>query len=170
MKRYLLSLSVAVVLGAGCARSSAVDRHPRPLPPPSPPVARPAAPDVPGASGPAAHADVIVIERPLAGAAIASPLTALGKARGTWYFEGSFPVQVVDADGEAVAMGVAHAQGDWMTADFVPFKAVLSFRTPKTETGTIIFRKDNPSGLRERDDELRVPVIFKTAMKAVQAL
>ena len=55
---------------------------------------------------------------------------------------------------------VAQAQSDWMTEDFVPFKAQLNFATSSTEQGVLILEKDNPSGLPENDDELQIPIIF----------
>ena len=47
-----------------------------------------------------------------------------------------------------------------MTQDFVPFLATLEFETPDTEQGTLVFEKDNPSGLPEHDDRLIMPVRF----------
>lgn len=92
--------------------------------------------------------------------AVSSPLTVEGEARGTWYFEASFPIRLLDARGTELAIAVAQAQGEWMTEDFVPFKAVLTFPVPTTETGTIVLEKDNPSGLPENADERRVPIRF----------
>ncbi len=48
-----------------------------------------------------------------------------------------------------------------MTADFVPFKVKLIFSPPTTAAGTLVLKKDNPSGLPEHDDELRIPVAFR---------
>ncbi len=87
--------------------------------------------------------------------------TFTGKARGTMYFEASFPVIVTDDFGTIVAQGVAHAQGDWMTEDFVPFVATVSYVDgPTTSTGKISFKKDNPSGLPEHEFTYSVPVTF----------
>ncbi len=49
-----------------------------------------------------------------------------------------------------------------MTAEFVPFRAVLTFAAPATERGTLVLEKDNPSGLPENADELRIPIRFST--------
>ena len=38
---------------------------------------------------------------------------------------------------------------------------------PATSTGTLVLQKDNPSGLPEHADELRIPVRFETAEKTV---
>jgi hypothetical protein len=47
-----------------------------------------------------------------------------------------------------------------MTSDFVPFKAELKFSKPTTQTGTLILRKDNPSGLPQNDESVSIPVQF----------
>lgn len=92
---------------------------------------------------------------------IYSPLTVLGKARGTWFFEASFPVRLIDAKGNILTQGIAQAKADWMTENFIPFKSELIFIKPVGQTsGYLILKKDNPSGLPEYDDELKIPVIF----------
>jgi len=91
---------------------------------------------------------------------VTSPLVIKGEARGTWYFEASFPVKLLDEKDQVVAVGHAEAGSDWMTNDFVPFTATLTFEAPATELGVLILQKDNPSGIPEKDDELRVPVRF----------
>jgi hypothetical protein len=104
--------------------------------------------------------NLIVLESPRVGSTVASPLTITGKARGTWFFEASFPVVLVDEQNKQVAVGVAQAKGEWMTEDFVPFSATLTFVSPAKGKGTLILKKDNPSGDPARDDSLRVPVTF----------
>lgn len=107
-------------------------------------------------------AALISVTAPASGAAVTSPLLVSGEARGTWYFEADFPLELVDANGALLAQGVAQAQESWMTEDFVPFKATLTFAAPATEGGTLLLRKSNPSGLPENDSELRVPVRFSS--------
>src|SRR3989338_915836 len=94
---------------------------------------------------------------------VKSPFEVSGVARGTWYLEASFPVRLIDANGKELAVGIAQAQSEWMTPEFVPFKATLTFAQPVTHTGTLIFMKDNPSGLPEHDKEHRIPVRFGTS-------
>ncbi len=91
---------------------------------------------------------------------ITSPITITGEARGTWYFEASFPVRIEDANGKVLAQGPAQAQGEWMTENYVPFSITLNFVKPESGNGFIIFEKDNPSGLPENANELRVPIQF----------
>ena len=98
---------------------------------------------------------------------VTSPLTIQGVARGYWYFEASFFVELVDGNGKVIASGPATARTDWMTEEFVPFSITLTFAQPTTATGTLIFHKDNPSGLPENDDEFRMPVRFSTTERSV---
>lgn len=109
---------------------------------------------------------LIRLTSPLPNAEIASPLTVTGEARGYWYFEASFPVFLTDWDGKIIGQGIAQAQSDWMTTEFVPFKATLTFDTALisgqySRSGTLILKKDNPSGLPENDDALEIPIRFK---------
>lgn len=91
---------------------------------------------------------------------ITSPITITGEARGTWYFEASFPVRIEDANGKVLAQGPAQAQGEWMTENYVPFSITLNFVKPESGNGFIVFEKDNPSGLPENANELRVPIQY----------
>lgn len=104
--------------------------------------------------------DMVRLTEPAADAVLRSPLTIRGEARGSWYFEASFPVRLFDGNGKELGAVPAQALGDWMTTEFVPFEATLVFTAPDTETGTLVLEKDNPSGLPENADELRVPVRF----------
>lgn len=108
------------------------------------------------------HADLIVVDSPKAEGSISSPVTITGKARGTWYFEASFPVNILDASGKVIAEVPAQAQSDWMTSEFVPFEATLAFPAqPAGSNGSIVLKKDNPSGLPEHDDSITIPIVFK---------
>jgi hypothetical protein len=104
--------------------------------------------------------DSLNITSPKAGAVIQSPLVVKGFAKGTWYFEASFPVKIVDVKGNIVGQKFAEAESDWMTEKFVPFSGLIEFTAKEGEKGFVVFQKDNPSGLPENDDELRVPIIF----------
>ncbi len=105
--------------------------------------------------------DLIVVGSPTKNFTISSPLVITGNARGTWYFEASFPVELKDASGKTIAQHYAEAQSDWMTENFVPFKSTLTFpKQPAGSKGTLILHKDNPSGLPENDRSLEIPVVF----------
>ncbi len=93
------------------------------------------------------------------GQTIGSPFTVKGKAPGPWYFEASFPVRVLDNAGREIGQGIAQADGDWMTTEDVAFTAKLTF-TATSGVGSVVFEKDNPSGLPEYDAHVTVPVRF----------
>ena len=93
-----------------------------------------------------------------------APLVISGKARGPWYFEASFPITIVDWDGRIIGEGHAEATSDWMTTEFVPFKATVPFVLPPDtayKRGAIILKKDNPSGLPQNEDSFEIPIVFK---------
>jgi len=92
---------------------------------------------------------------------ITSPLSITGEARGYWFFEASFPVKLLDKNGNVIAQTPAQAQGEWMTENFVPFSAEITFSNSETQNGTLVLEKDNPSDLPQNADELRIPVILK---------
>lgn len=110
--------------------------------------------------------DLIRVTTPIADAVVMSPLLIEGEARGTWYFEASFPIRIYDANNKLLGTVVAQAQSDWMTENFVPFKATLTFSKSTTSTGTLVFEKDNPSGLPEHANELRMPIRFELSDKS----
>lgn len=107
--------------------------------------------------------DLIILDYPQPEAEVSSPLKITGRARGNWFFEASFPVTLTNWDGLIIAEGIATAQGDWMTEEFVPFEAVLDYTVDTTVSnrGSLILKKDNPSGLPEFDDFLEITVFFK---------
>ena len=121
-------------------------------------------------TGLATSTELIRVTTPVPGALVRSPLIVSGQARGNWYFEASFPIRLFDSEGKELAVSVAQAQGDpaspdgvnWMTTEFVPFETKLIFISPPTSrVGTLVLQKDNPSGLSEYDNELRIPVRFE---------
>jgi Immunoglobulin-like domain of bacterial spore germination len=111
--------------------------------------------------------DLITLATPVPGAVITSPIVITGQARGSWYFEASFPIVLTNWDGLIIAETAASAQTDWMTEDFVSFRAELGFESPYKNSnpdfmkrGTLILHKSNASGEQERDDALEIPIEF----------
>lgn len=102
------------------------------------------------------------ISEPLVDAIVTSPLIVRGQAPGSWFFEGSFPVQLLGVDGKILASGLATAEGDWMTTSLVPFMATLSFPSPQSGSGTLVLERDNPSGLPEMATSVSVPIRFES--------
>lgn len=107
--------------------------------------------------------DAVLLSTPLPYATVSSPLLINGTARGLWFFEASFPISLLDSYGNTLGQGIAQAQGDWMTSDFVPFTATITFTAGAEivgDAGTLVLQKDNPSGLPENEDSLTVPIII----------
>ncbi len=108
-------------------------------------------------------ANFIRIDSPRPGEVVRSPLVITGSARGSWFFEASFPVYITNWDGLIIGEGIATAKDNWMTSEFVPYEATLTFSVDKntySNRGTLILKKDNPSGLSEHDDALEIPVVL----------
>lgn len=120
----------------------------------------------------AAKEDLIVVTLPKGGELITSPQTITGRARGYWFFEGSFPIVLTNWDGLIIAESYATAVLDpadpsstWMTEDFVDFEGSITFPTDESlgavsNRGTLILQKANPSGLPEHDDVVEIPVVL----------
>lgn len=153
-------VAIACCVGAlwiGCSQ---------PLPGTQTPPPRGAEPSKPASTGDtsaAAHADRIRLASPVAGASVRSPLQVAGEARGPWFFEASFPVTLLDANGSVLAQSPAQARGEWMIEGFAPFEAQLIFPPPTTPTGTLVLSKSNPADLPEHAAEVRIGVRFDAA-------
>ncbi|MFA6080111.1 MAG: Gmad2 immunoglobulin-like domain-containing protein [Candidatus Gracilibacteria bacterium] len=104
---------------------------------------------------------MIEVTAPLPNSTLTSPMTLMGRARGPWYFEASFPIELRDANNVLITTVVAQAQGEWMTEDFVPFTATLTFPAqPAGSQGMLVFKNDNPSGEPQNSMMFDVPVQF----------
>jgi hypothetical protein len=104
--------------------------------------------------------NVVEIDTPRQNTLVVSPLTIQGRAKGIWFFEGSFPIDLVSKKGVPIASGVAQALGDSMVEGFVPFTAHIDFSVATTTPGLIVFKKDNPSGKSSLDASTSIEVTF----------
>ena len=94
---------------------------------------------------------------------VTSPLKISGEIPGNWSFEASFPVVLLDPTRKIIGQTTATVDGEWMTSEYVPFTATLTFEPPSAGGGGLLtLRKDNPSGLPENDDTIEIPVAFST--------
>ncbi len=107
------------------------------------------------------RSELIVVESPAPGERISAPFKVTGKARGSWYFEGDFPLLLTDAVERVLAQGFATAQSPWMTQEWVPFAGALDLqKSPAQGWGWLILKKDNPSDRPELDDAVAIPVLL----------
>jgi len=105
--------------------------------------------------------DMISVDSPKPYDTVGRTIMVSGQAKGNWYFEASFPVKVVAKNGEIIAQGIAQAQGDWMTENFVPFRALLVLNDTDATEADLILSRDNPSGLPENDKSISLPLKLK---------
>ncbi len=110
-------------------------------------------------------ADKIIIIALAKDAVISSPVTVTGRAIGTWFFEGSFPVEVYDENNKLLGSGAAEfipspEAPEWMTEELVNFSGTITFSSTSAISGYILFKKDNPSDMRALDESFKLPVKF----------
>lgn len=110
-----------------------------------------------------ASTDLIRVTNPTPGSVVGKPIIVMGEARGNWYFEASFPIEVRDSAGTVIGTGIGQPVGgaDWMTEDFVPFSAEIEI--PETFIGEAVLtlKNDNPSGLPENDRAISFPLTIE---------
>lgn len=92
--------------------------------------------------------------------------TVKGKVSGSWFFEGEFPVRVLDEDMELISTLVARADY-WMTSDTVPFQFDLDFELEESSELTLRFEKSNPSDMIENADHVDWKVKINVAQETM---
>lgn len=108
-------------------------------------------------------ADMIQVELPYPGAVVGKEFSVIGVARGNWFFEGSFPVEVLDKEGKVLTTSIASPRNgeDWMTTELVNFKADIKIPQSYIGPATLVLKKDNPSGLSEHDASASFPITIE---------
>ena len=102
----------------------------------------------------------VIVYNPINNSVVVSPFKIVGEVPGSWSFEADFPIKLFDSNNKVIGEAVAKLHDDWMTEEFVLFSADMSFSKPETENGTLILYKDNPSGLTENEDSVKLSVRF----------
>jgi len=106
----------------------------------------------------------VKIFNPIPGQIVVSPSAISGNVTGGgWFFEGTFPVRIVDANGAVLGDGQAKETepGAWASTGTVAFAGTIFFNVSHSATGTIVFSKDNPSGMPQNSESFSVPVRFR---------
>ena len=102
---------------------------------------------------PSDGSNLIVVTFPIKDSEISSPLSIAGRARSSWFIDGSFPIVLVDSYKNVIAEGHATAQGDFTTTEFIKFAGNIQFNNYiKGSKGTLILKGS---------DSLEIPIIFK---------
>src|SRR4051812_32842409 len=99
MKGWAITIIIVVILAAGGVYF-ALHKEEAPVVSYTTPYTTPAEPVTPAPAPVPSNADLIQVNAPKPNDLVKSPLTVTGKARGTWYFEASFPVRLEDANGK----------------------------------------------------------------------
>ena len=107
----------------------------------------------------ATYEERVQVESPTERQVVSSRFTVSGQARGFWFFEASFPVEITDENGNQLLIVPAQAKEDWMTEDFVPFEVLIDVGDYEGRAWVILHR-DNASGLPEHDASVRIPIII----------
>lgn len=111
--------------------------------------------------------DEFIVFSPKLNYSISSPVEISGKARGSWFFEATFPVEIYDENdnllGSSFGQFISNPDkkdSTWMTNDFVEFGGEIDFKESNSKSGYIIFKKDNPSGNLNSEESFKLPVQF----------
>jgi len=144
----LVILFLAVVLGA------ALIAWPQP-------AAAPTADETVNNAGESFVSENVIVTEPLPSDTVSKLFTVRGDARGSWFFEASFPLQVRDRDNELIGQGIAMTSDNWMTTEFVPFEGKVQIEGEYTGPATLVLMKDNPSGLPENEDAVEFPIVVQ---------
>lgn len=83
-----------------------------------------------------------------------------GTITGVWFFEGSFPIDLVDDDGNLIVNAIAMTEEDWMTEEQVPFESLINCGSDCPSKGFLILTKNDPSDETNSSDTISIPVRF----------
>lgn len=105
--------------------------------------------------------DLIKISNPRPNQEIESGVTIEGSAKAEWFLNGSFNVNLTDAEGTIIKTVKATKQGKEDADGFSKYKTVLKYDLPTTLTGSLVLVKNNSTKDPINDNNLTVPVKFK---------
>lgn len=100
----------------------------------------------------------IFVTFPNPGGDVMSSVTVEGYARGSWYSEGVFPVEVKNVNGLTIGSGEGKANGEWITNDFVPFTAQIALRALYSGPAMVIISKGTQEVGAPSDASLSFPI------------
>jgi hypothetical protein len=105
--------------------------------------------------------DDVSLYYPVEGNTISSPLNIDGETVGSWYWEGTFRIELRSKTGDVISSTFATSEGEWMQQGYVPFTATMIFETDE-KVADLVFIKENPSGMPENEDEYSIAVNIHT--------
>lgn len=105
-----------------------------------------------------AVAELASVATPASGARVTSPLQVSGVAPANWFFENQFPVRLIGANGEEIAMAPAHPRVSWTDPGPKEFDAELMFTA--AGPATLVLEEDMP-GEGNEPRQVRIPVVLE---------
>ena len=77
-----------------------------------------------------------------------------------WFFEATFPIQLIDENNEIVENTQATADGEWTADGFVEFSAKVYCQVSDLSGYKLKFMADNAAGVLELDDSIIIELYF----------
>jgi hypothetical protein len=107
----------------------------------------------------------VEIKTPFANSEITNTLIVKGAIPGTWYFEASAHIRILNSSYQEIAFGSIQALSDWMTTQRVPFEFTTSTASLNYKgNATVIVESENVQGGEEGERLIKriyIPVIIK---------
>lgn len=103
---------------------------------------------------------------------VSSPIKITGKVTGDGWagFEGQVgTVKLLDATGKELATGILNATTEWTSLP-TNFETTLNFQSATAQSGTLVFKNENPSGLPEKDKTFSLPVKITTGLAEIMTV
>lgn len=83
-----------------------------------------------------------IIENPIAGSVVMSPLPVRGYAHANWFANGGFEVEVQNDNGDVIGRGIAvQKEKSESLRNFYAFEATLTFEALAGESGVVILKR-----------------------------
>ena len=108
----------------------------------------------------------IYISTPEPGDTVDCNLTIEGRVPSDWFFEGSFPLQIIDEQGNILLTDKITTEEDWMTNKYIDFSKAINCNENCKENINLKLLKDNPSGLEKYDDFVVIDLKLKENCKS----
>lgn len=108
-----------------------------------------------------AKGQTIILDNIKSGDTVDMGFEVEGSVVGDWFFEGVFPVRVINQEGEIMDSLSAEALEEWTTEEAVPFSFKIETDLDEESIVVLKFEKSNPSGLEENSDSAEITITLK---------
>lgn len=98
---------------------------------------------------------------PRAGDTVTAGITVSGSARGDWFTQGAFWVEVIAENGDVLIRNQVPSKGNSMTTGMVQFSSSVLISPNYHGPATVRLVNDNPPGHPNPDRSVSIPVVVK---------